>query len=191
MSKDSRFDKLAAEAAARIAASDEVARQLTLLPGEAEAEALAKGRGKARRAKGLGHWLRAQGYQDPGERLATLAGLDTSLDAVTAAIARAEQAAIGLGIKDPEARMELFRLVFATQLRALEALAPYVHAKASPEAPSPPAVQVFVTAPPRAGDGARLVNPGAEDAAQGSAAGLNFAPPPLPVKSEQNQGDAE
>lgn len=192
MSKDSKFEDMARDAAARILQSSEMAEQLTLLPGLGDAEDAAarpRGRGVAKRNKGLGVWLRANGYQDPGERLAELANLNTTLDPITAAIARCEQAAVGLGITDPAQKLGLFQTMFAAQMRALEALAPYVHAKASPDAPPPPAVVVHMNqgGSVQPGDGARLVNP----APAASGLGVSFAPPPMPAESKQNQEDTE
>ena len=185
MTKRTQFEKLAEAAAERILASADMAQQLTLLPHEAEAETAASGRGRGKRKRGLGQWLAAQGYHDPGERLAELANLNTDLDPLTAAIARAEQAAAGLGITDTESRVALFQTMFAAQLRALEAVMPYIHAKAATEAPPPPAVQVFVQQGP--GDGAKVVD--ATPVAPGL--GLSFAPPPLPGEIQQNQEDSE
>jgi pimeloyl-ACP methyl ester carboxylesterase len=112
--------------------------------------------------------------------LAEIAGLASQLDAVATAMASAERICIWAGISDAKARLAVFQQCYAAQIRAAEAVMPYIHARQD-KAPAPvQAVQVVMGHAQQPGDGARVVEavpqrPG-------------FAPPPMPGETEQNQG---
>ncbi|WP_333830496.1 hypothetical protein [Pararhodobacter sp.] len=189
---DNRFQALAEEAAERLIKSRQVGEQIDLLPPDpAQAVEPAKGgRGRARAKSGLKGWLDAQGYRDPAQVLAEVAGLASQHDAFTTAMLRTEQleAFMGEAMK-PAHRLATFMQVFSAQVRAAEAVMPYVAGKVDKPAPTQLGVQVFTGPAPapassQPGDGARVVNPaGATDAE-----GVRFAPPPMPGETKQNQG---
>lgn len=198
---DNRFQAMAEQVARRLDRAAAIGDQLSLLPPD-PADSLeagaGRGRGKAKAGGALGKWLAAQGYRDPGEVLAEMAGLASDLDPVTEAMARVAQIEAGIGTMTQGQRLATFQVVYASKLRALDALMPYMHGKAEAPAAPPPAVHVHVTAPAgQPGDGARVVNADAEGGAQGAgpgagrAQGVTFAPPPMPTQDKQNQGVSE
>lgn len=186
MSKPSnRFETMAREAAQRIEVARQMGQQLDLLPADpAQALDASAGRGVAKRAKGLGAWLAAQGYRNPAEVLAELAGLASRDDAVTTAMREAERICLWAGVADAKARLGVFMQVYAGMIRATDALMPYAHGKVDKPAPPQQAVQVVVNQPAAPGDGARVVNPAGPS-------GVRHAPPPLPHEVQPDQGVSE
>jgi len=186
MSKPSnRFETMAREAAERIEAARQLGQQLDLLPADpAQALDAPAGRGVAKRAKGLGAWLAAQGYRDPAEVLAEMAGLASRDDAVTTAMREAERICMWLGVTDAKSRLAVFMQFYSGMIRSNEALMAYTHGKVDKPAPPQQAVQVVVHQPTAPGDGARVVNPA-------RASGVRHAPPPLPHEVQPDQGVRE
>ncbi|WP_284262489.1 hypothetical protein [Roseicyclus amphidinii] len=159
---DSEAQALAAAAAERIQRDGELRRQLTLLPDEVPETVEggeARGPGRPKGAKGkvssqVRDWLAHRGYRMPEEVLGQMLGMARGdSDLMQEAIIEAERvlAWAGDGARNiiwdgkrhreldgawqatPEARIELFRGLYAMKLRAAEALLPYGAPKASPE----------------------------------------------------------
>lgn len=193
---DNRFELLARGAAERIASSRDLAEQLTLLPDQAPAPT--DGRPKRGQGKALNQmrdWLASKGYRMPEDVLAEMAGLASGSDAVTTAMATAERILawaqdgaregdkLAPKIPSMAKRIEVFGMVFATQLRAADAMLPYGTPKATPDGGPVLVNQVIVAGPaaaaaPQGSDRARDVTPQAR----------RIAPPPMPGKTQQNQG---
>lgn len=148
------IEAMAAKAAERLDKARAAGEQLALLPDEPgrTPQEAGSGSGKGGRPKGalgkgssqMRDWLAAKGYRMPEDQLAEMAGLASSESAMMAAMARAEQVLAWAfdGAKDAEGnprvpqaeqRLAVFQQVYATQLRAAEALLPYGTPKASPD----------------------------------------------------------
>lgn len=205
---DNQFEALARDAAGRIAASRDLAEQLTLLPDEAapvqggEAGRPKRGQGKA--LNQMRDWLAARGYRMPEDVLAEMAGLASREDAILTAMVQAERILawsgegaanrvfkVGIGHVElegpwkpsPDQKLATFMQIYATMLRAADALMPYGTPKASPDVTNNVQVNQIVVAgaAPVAADRpvqARDVTPQAR----------RIAPPPLPGEIVGNQG---
>lgn len=204
MSKpNDQFEALARQAAASIDASRELAQQLTLLPDEAEGASLdgRRVRGKGRVFNQMREFLAQRGYRAPEDVLAEMAGLASREDAILTAMVQAErvlawagQGAVnrkfvaGVGHVEiegpwqptPQEKRETFQQLYATMLRAADALMPYGAPKATPDVVQSVTNTIVVQAPEPSSpaDRARDVTPGAR----------RMAPPPMPHQIQQNQG---
>lgn len=204
MPKGTQFDDLAREAAQSIDAARAAGQQLDLLPDEPQVDEAAEpgrpARGKGRATSMMRDYLAARGWRLPEQVLGEMAGLSSREDVFLYAMQRAEQVlawaeAGGEGVKgSPRApttaqRLDVFRTIYATAVRAAEALLPYGLAKVTPEDAPQAAVQV-------------LVMPGAQGQAGQAVQGLDrardvtpkpgrLAPPPLPWETVENQGLAD
>lgn len=205
-SPDNQFEDLARQAAKSIEASRDLAEQLTLLPDEAEGASLTSS--KATRGKGkvfnqMREWLAQRGYRAPEEVLAEMAGLASREDAILTAMVQAERIlawagqgavnrkfVVGQGHVDlpgpwmpsPGEKLAVFQQVYATMLRAADALMPYGAPKATPDVAVTNVNQIVVQTgdalqPSRPGDRARDVSPSAR----------RIQPPPMPHQMQQNQ----
>ena len=204
---DNQFEDLARQAAASIEASRDLAEQLTLLPDEADGASLTPG--KATRGKGkvfnqMREWLAQRGYRAPEEVLAEMAGLASREDAILTAMVQAERVlawagtgavnrkfVVGVGHVDlpgpwlptPADKLAVFQQLYATMLRAADALMPYGAPKATPDVSVTNVNQIVVQGaqpapqPARPGDRARDVTP----------EGRRIQPPPMPHQMQQNQ----
>lgn len=117
--------------------------------------------------------------------LAEVGGLASQHDAFATAMQRVDQLEAFCGMSmTPAQRLGAFMQIFAAQIRASEAILPYVHGKV--DKPAPAQMGVLITTAPavqaRPGDGARLV----DHAPQGVEA-VRWSPPPMPGKTVQNQ----
>lgn len=159
---DSEAQALAAAAAERIQRDGDLRRQLTLLPDEVPEtveDGEARGPGRPKGAKGkvssqVRDWLAHRGYRMPEEVLGQMLGMARGdSDLMQEAMIEAERvlAWAGDGARNviwngtrhvelegpwaatPEARIELFKGLYAMKLRAAEALLPYGAPKATPE----------------------------------------------------------
>lgn len=200
-----QFEDLARTAAQRIEASRELAEQLTLLPDEQEGATLTPGkptRGKGRVFNQMREWLASRGYRAPEEVLAEMAGLASREDAIITAMVQAERILdwagsgasnrvfqVGVGHVElpgpwkptPGDKLAVFQQVYASMLRAADALMPYGAPKATPDVVATVTntivVQQPAEQPARPGDRARDVTPGSR----------RIAPPPMPHEIEQDQ----
>lgn len=188
----------AEEAAKRVAEARQAGEQLGLF-AEAPREALPtaearRGRGKARGASQMRLWLIERGAKRmPEDVLAELAGLMDDRSMVERAMAEAELMLAWAfedaevpkgGVTKPTARMRLDALAsaIAAQVKAAEALMPYVAAKVTPDTgPQVQVTQIVAAAAPspavRGGDQARDVTP----------LPSRIGPPPMPHQMQQNQ----
>lgn len=204
MPKGSLFDDMARDAARSIDAARAAGEQLDLLPDEPvvdEAVADAQG-GRAPRGKGkatsmMRDYLAARGWRLPEQVLGEMAGLSSREDVFLYAMQRAEQVLAwaeegAVGYKGAPAapstaqRLDVFRTIYATAVRAAEALLPYGLAKVTPDEAPPAAVQVMVMP----GGSAQPVQ-GAAVARDVTPRPGRLAPPPLPHEIQQNQGLAD
>lgn len=180
-------------AAAAMDEAREVASQMDLFasapvqPAE-EPERRGPGRPKGARNRvkvGLAEMMAHRGYRAPAEVLAHLAGLHVRADPLEVAIARAQTLLVAAGAEPVgPALVETALRLLREQRQALDALAPYVHPKVSPDgAPAAPMqVQILAAA------GASVM------------AGARLGPPPLPggegvadqgVAAWDGEGDGE
>lgn len=204
-----QFEALARTAAERIEASRALAEQLTLLPDEAEGASLVPGkptRGKGKVFNQMREWLASKGYRAPEEVLAEMAGLASREDAIITAMVQAERILdwVGSGSRNmkfvagvghveiegpwqptPGEKLAVFQQVYASMLRAADALMPYGAPKATPDVVATVTNTIVLNQPAaepvRGGDRARDVTPGAR----------RMAPPPMPHEMQQNQQVAE
>lgn len=205
--KEGKFQKQAADAAERIDAAQQVGQQLSFLAdpdgdGGAMVPEAPRGAGRPKGSKNktdakMRDMLAAKGYRMPEDVLAEIAGLSSREDVFILAMARTEQllvwAAAGaaeVGKKGHKSawvpsgalRVAVFADLYKSQIKALEALLPYGLGKVTPDTTthvqSTTIVMPGASAPASPGDGARLVS-GSGDA--------DLAPPPMPVKMQQNQ----
>lgn len=189
----------AQEAAERVAEARQTGEQLGLFP-EIERQSLPeaeskRGRGKARGASQMRMWLIERGAQRmPEDVLAELAGLMDDRSMVERAMAEAEMMLAWAfqdaevpkgGVTKPTARMRLDALAsaIAAQVKAAEALMPYVAAKVTPDTgPQVQVTQIVTAGAPseavQGGDRARDVTPKP----------ARVGPPPMPHQMQQNQG---
>ncbi len=204
---DNQFEDLARQAAASIEASRDLAEQLTLLPDEAEGAGLTPakaGRGKGKVFNQMREWLAQRGFRAPEEVLAEMAGLASREDAILTAMVQAERVlawagagavnrkfVVGVGHVDvegpwqptPDQKMAVFQQLYATMLRAADALMPYGAPKATPDVAVTNVNHIVVQgaqpAPQAAhpGDRARDVTPTAR----------RIQPPLMPHQMQQNQ----
>jgi len=194
-----QWDAEAREAALRIENQRAMGEQLTFLPDEAPAPAVQDdGAGAVGRPKGaknkassqLRDWLAHQGVRMPEDVIAEVAGLRSRDDAISLAMTRAERLlgwafdGATQGEKAPQAptaemRLRAFEHHYTVILRALEALLPYVAAKASPDVAVTQNTTVIVPSQPAApaapGTDARVIN---------RAAGRRMVPADLREKIE-------
>jgi hypothetical protein len=196
---DNQWQELAAKAAERIDADRAAGVQLSLIPDPAEPRLPEKratgGRPAGAKNKGssqLRDWLAAQGLKMPEQQIAEIAGLGArDLDALGTAMAQAERlitwATDGKGeLSGKNAasalvalRIDLFKFLYSSILRASDALLPYGTPKASPDVVQNTNVTFVVpSAPSQPGDQARVINP---------AKAGRMAPPPLPGETVENQ----
>lgn len=194
MAKATSFEELAADAAERVNEARALGQQLSLLPDEAPeggsvpARAV-RGEGKAQSQ--LRKWVAARGFRMPEDVLAEMAGMATSDDVFTWAMARAEQV-LAWGEAGDKAgrsasltmRVETFRLIYTAALRAAEAALPYGLAKVTPDVGTSitntiimPGAQA-AAAPADRAEAARDITPQPR----------RMAPPPMPHEIQQNQG---
>lgn len=193
---NSSAEELARDAAARIDRARDAGQQLTFLPDEPQPDESAKaGRGRGKATSQLRDWLATRGMRLPEDQLAAMAGLASSEDVFTHAMATAERVLVwaqdgATGYKGaPVApsmaqRLDTFKFVYTAALRAAEALLPYGLAKVTPDAAPPPAVQVVVMGGQARADraaGARDITPTAG----------RIMPPPMPHEIQQNQDVSE
>lgn len=203
---DNQFEELARQAAQSLDASRALAEQLTLLPDEPPVPVADEGKGRRGPGKALNQmreFLAAKGYRLPEDVLAEMAGLASREDAILTAMVQAErilawagQGAVnrkflnGIGHVDmpgpwlptPEQKLQAFMQVYATMLRAADALMPYGAPKLTPETVTHQQVNQIIVqggapAPVPAGVQARDVTPGTR----------RIAPPPMPGEIAQDQ----
>lgn len=197
MAKATSFEELAADAAERVNEARALGQQLSLLPDEAPEGAsvparAVRGEGKAQSQ--LRKWAAARGFRMPEDVLAEMAGMATSDDVFTWAMARAEQVLAWAEAGDKGGRtasltmrVETFRLIYTAALRAAEAALPYGLAKVTPDAGGMVVNQIVMpgaqvpTSTPDAAQTARDITPQPR----------RMAPPPMPHEIQQNQGLAE
>lgn len=200
---DNQWQEMAAKAAERIDADRAAGVQLSLIPDEVEPQLPERrqtgGRPAGAKNKGssqLRQWLAEQGLKMPEQQISEIAGLAArDLDALGTAMAQAERliawATDGTGeIPGKNAtealigmRVELFKFLYSSILRASDALMPYGTPKASPDVVQNTNVTFVVpSAPAQPGDQARVIN---------RAKGGRMTPPPLPGENEQNQEVSE
>lgn len=207
---DNQFQALARDAAERIAASRDLAEQLTLLPDERPATAAEGGRAKRGQGKALNQmrdWLAARGYRMPEDVLAEIAGLTSHEDPMVTCMIKAERLLSwagdgaanrvfkpGVGHVEqegpwkptPAQKIEAFMGFYASMLRGADALMPYGTPKATPDVTNNVQVNQIVVAGGAAAAAdrpsiARDVTPSAR----------RIAPPPLPGEVVENQGLAQ
>lgn len=200
------FEAQAREAAARIEAARDAGEQLALpLPDEApEAGGARRGRGAGRAGSMLRQWAADRGFRMPEDALAEMAGLASREDVFLAAMQRTEQVLAWAqgehGRATAAQRLDVFKLVFTSAIRAAEALLPYGLAKVTPDAGPVQATQINVYAGAQGSGQA-----GGQAGAQGGAGAVQgapqqvearpvaprLAPPPMPHQIQQNQGLAD
>lgn len=201
MPKGSQFEDLAREAAQSIDAARAAGEQLDLLPDEPLPDVAGPG-GRAPRGKGkvtstMRDYLAARGWRLPEVVMSEMAGLTSRDDVFLYAMQRAEQVLAwaedgGVGAKgSPRApttaqRLAAFQVIYATAVRAAEALLPYGLGKVTPDEAPQAAVQVFV-----APGSAAQVRQGPDQARDVTPQPGRIAPPPLPGEMQQNQRVAE
>ena len=206
-SPDNQFEEMAVSAVRSIENSRDLARQLTLLPDEVEGAALVEGarpkRGQGKALNQMREWLASKGYRLPEDVLAEMAGLTSREGAMIAAMVQTEQilawagdGAVNLMFKPgighvemegpwrptPEVKRATFMQVYATMLRAAEAMLPYGAPKVTPDAGGGTVVNQIVVqggaAAPVSGPAtARDVTPNAR----------RIVPPPMPGEVQQIQ----
>lgn len=203
MARGNSYEELAKDAAARIEQARAAGQQLTFLPDEAAPSDTARAkRGKGKAQTQLRDWLAARGYRMPEDVLAEMAGLASSDDALTTAMAKTEQilawAQAGASTEvqwindkgevktrplraEPTLaeRLETLKFVFTAQLRSAESVLPYIHPKHTPDqvVQAVQIVQMPAPSAPRGGDLARDITPNQR----------RFGPPPMPHEMQQNQ----
>lgn len=189
---NSKADAMAREAAARIDADRAAGKQLTFLPDEPQPDDSGRAvRGKGKAASQLRDWLAARGMRLPEDQLAAMAGLATSDDVFTHAMATAERVLIwaqegataykGAPVAPSMGqRLDTFKFVYTAALRAAEALLPYGLAKVTPDAAPVQAVQVVVMP---GGNAA----PASAQARDVTPQDKRLGPPPMPWEMKQNQ----
>lgn len=189
---NSKADAMAREAAARIDADRAAGKQLTFLPDEPQPDDSGKAvRGKGKAASQLRDWLAARGMRLPEDQLSAMAGLATSDDVFTHAMATAERVLIWAQQGATEykgapvapsmgQRLDTFKFVYTAALRAAEALLPYGLAKITPDVAVQQAVQVVVMP----GGGAAPASAQARDVTPQD---KRLGPPPMPWEMPQNQ----
>lgn len=185
---NSKFDDMARKAAERIEAAKAAGEQMTFLPDEpAPGDSARAKRGKGKATSQLRDWCASRGLRMPEDVLIEMAGMASTADALTEALARAERVLVWAQTGEPGSkptlgqRLAVFQFVFTAQLRAAEALLPYGLGKVTPDVAVTAAVQVVMpgaSAPPRGPETARDVTPKPG----------RIAPPPMPMHIEQNQG---
>ncbi len=184
-----QFAAMAAEIADRVDEARTVGEQLTFLPdadGQGGKVVPDEKRGPGRPSgsknktdSALRAWLAHNGYRMPEDQLVRIAGLASSDDVLIQAMAETEQVlawATGSANRGGDAlgkRLETFFRIYTSKIRALEALLPYGMVKATPDVQVNQAVQVVV---PQV-----QPMPGAPRMAS------DFAPPPMPGETLQNQ----
>lgn len=191
------FEAQAREAAARIEAARDAGEQLALpLPDEApEAGGARRGRGAGRAGSMLRQWAADRGFRMPEDALAEMAGLASREDVFLAAMQRTEQVLAWAqgehGRATAAQRLDVFKLVFTSAIRAAEALLPYGLAKVTPDAGPVQATQINVYAGAQASGqaGAGAVQ-GAPQQVEARPVAPRLAPPPMPHQIQQNQGVA-
>lgn len=203
---DNQFEDLARKAAASIEASRDLAEQLSLLPDEAEGASLTSGkagRGKGKVFNQMREWLAQRGYRAPEELLAEMAGLASREDAILTAMVQAERVlawagqgavnrkfVVGVGHVDqpgpwmpsPGDKLAVFQQLYATMLRAADALMPYGAPKATPDVAVTNVNQIVV----QTGDAPQAARPG-DRARDVSPSARRIQPPPMPHQMQQNQ----
>lgn len=192
MAKGNTFQEMAAEAVERIEDARAMGAQLTFLPDEAqpgESDRAKRGKGKAQSQ--LRDWLAARGMRLPEAVLVEMAGMASTEDAFTTAMARTEQVLAwaeagdkGGRLASLTMRLDTFRFVYTAALRAAEALLPYGLAKVTPDQGNTVVNTIIMpgaqapAAPVDRASGARDITPQPR----------KMAPPPMPHEIEQNQG---
>ncbi len=204
MPKGSQFEDMARAAAQSIEAAREAGQQLNLLPDEPQVDDLPEAAGgRAPRGKGkvtstMRDYLAARGWRLPEQVLSEMAGLTSRDDVFLYAMQRAEQVlawaedgATGYQGAPKGAstgqRLDVFRTIYATAVRAAEALLPYGLAKVTPDEAPQAAVQVMVMP----GAGGAVAVSGPDRARDVTPQDRRLAPPPLPHEIQQNQGLAQ
>lgn len=206
---DNQFEELAQQAARSIEASRDLAQQLTLLPDEVPGAALVEGgKGGAKRGPGkalnqMREFLASKGYRLPEDVLAEMAGLASREDAILTAMVQAERilAWAGQGASNrvfkpgvghvelvgpykptPDQKLQTFMQVYATMLRAADALMPYGAPKITPETVTNQQVTQIIV---QGGTQAAPIGPAT--ARDVTPHGRRIAPPPLPGEIVENQ----
>lgn len=204
---DNQFEAMAVNAVRSIENSRDLQRQLTLLPDERPGAELVEGarpkRGQGKALNQMREWLAAKGYRLPEDVLAEIAGLNSREGTMLTAMMQTEQilawagdGAVNLIFRPgeghveldgpwrptPEVKRQTFMQVYATMLRAAEAMLPYGAPKVTPDAGGNTVVNQIVvqgapSAPVAGPATARDVTPQAR----------RIAPPPLPHEMQQNQ----
>lgn len=194
MARENSFQQLAADAADRVNDARAMGQQLSLLPDEAPEGGTAPARaarGEGKAQSQLRKWVAARGFRLPEDVLAEMAGMATTDDVFTWAMARTEQVLAWAEAGDKGGRtasltmrVETFRLIYTAALRAAEAALPYGLAKVTPDQGSTVVNQIIMpgaqapAAPADRADQARDITPQPR----------RMAPPPLPHEMQQNQG---
>jgi hypothetical protein len=195
VAKANTFQELAAEAVERIEDARAMGQQLTFLPDEpqpGDSDKAKRGKGKAQSE--LRNWLAARGMRLPEDVLVEMAGMASTEDAFTTAMARTEQVLAWAEAGDKGGRsasltlrLDTFRFVYTAALRAAEALLPYGLAKVTPDQGNTVVNQIIMpgaqapTAPADPASGARDITPQPR----------RMAPPPMPWETQQNQDLSE
>lgn len=204
---DNKFEELARKAAQSIENSRALAEQLTLLPDDQPGAALVDD-GRPKRGQGkvfnqMREWLASKGYRLPEDVLAEMAGLASREDAILTAMVQAERilAWAGQGSANrvfkpgvghvelvgpwqptPEQKLQAFQQVYATMLRAADALMPYGAPKVTPEQVSNTQVTQIVVQ-----GAAQPAARGPEQARDITPQVRRITPPPMPHELQQNQ----
>ncbi len=194
MAKVNSYQELVADAAERIDQARAMGQQLALLPdegaaGEVKADRAKRGEGKAQSQ--LRKWAAARGFRMPEDVLAEMAGMATSDDVFTWAMAQAERMLAWAEAGDTGgrkaslvARVEAFRMFYTAALRAAEAVLPYGLAKVTPDQGNTVVNNIIMPAqasapmPADRADQARDITPQPR----------RMAPPPMPHEIQGNQG---
>lgn len=195
LAKANTFQELAAEAVERIEDARALGQQLTFLPDEpqpGDTDRAKRGKGKAQSE--LRNWLAARGMRLPEDVLVEMAGMASTEDAFTTAMARTEQVLAWAEAGDKGGRsasltlrLDTFRFVYTAALRAAEALLPYGLAKVTPDQGAMVVNQIVMpgaqapAAPVDRADTARDITPQPR----------RMAPPPMPWEVQQNQDLSE
>lgn len=196
-----KYEKLARDAAERIEAARAAGQQLTLLPDEPAPGAVDRPkRGQGKALNQMREWLASRGLRMPEEVLAEMAGLASRDDAILTALATTERVLASLEAGATAAkgapaeatlgqRIQMFQTILTVQLRASEAMLPYGSPKAlGGDGAGAQMVQVVVAggaAPADPAAQARDVTP------QAPRIGGRMAPPPMPHEIQQNQPVAQ
>lgn len=156
--RDTQYEALAREAAARIDQDRDLQEQLTFLDDDVGLEDDAGERPTRGRSKALSQfreWLASKGLRLPEEQIARIAGLaDGDPDPIRRAMADAERilawaeaGAVSIkgtpAVQSMTARLAVFERCYGAQLRAAEALLPYGLSKATPEPGDLPVIPLF------------------------------------------------